>query len=266
MKQKIPVWVINLKKRPDRLLNIGKRLNQLDINWSRINAVDGQNCDPELLKISKEKGEIGELSKSTRGCSASHFKFWQKFLLSDYEFGIVLEDDIDISNDFKELICSLSWIPKETNIIKLEKFASNRPSKLLLGSEISNVLNNTRFLHRMYSRHCGAGAYLLSKPGVKILLKHGIDMSVPVDHFLFNETVSKTTSILNPLILVPPIAWQSTEIGQGSDINKNENKSIPKLKKIMRSLKRGYYEIRLWPYQLYLLLIGKAKIVSISKK
>ena len=266
MQQSISVWVINLKKRPDRLENIGKKLNELGVLWERIDAIDGRICDDDLLNLSKKKGKIGNMSKSTRGCTASHFKCWEAILSSKSDYGIVLEDDVDLSNDFKELISNTEWIPRNAKLIKLEKFAANRHSKLLLGPKISSTFNGTRSLRKMYSRHCGAGAYLFSKEGVKIALSWNKRLTVPIDHHLFNETVSQLSSKLEPLILVPPVAWQSDEIGQGSDIDEDNYKAISKLKKIPRSIKRGYYEIRLWPYQLFVLLSCKAKIIKVSKK
>ncbi|MDB9991410.1 glycosyltransferase family 25 protein [Amylibacter sp.] len=264
MQQAIPVWVINLQKRPDRLLRIGNQLDNMGIKWERINAVDGQVCIESDLEISKKKGEIGELSKSTRGCTASHFKFWDIFFSSDFGHGIVLEDDIELSADFREFVTDTSWIPMDVKLIKLEKFAANRASKLLLGPIIFNSLSNKRHLRKMYSRHCGAGAYLLSKSGAKVLVNWKGKISVPVDHYLFNETVSKISTVLGPFILVPPVAWQSEELGQGSDIDGDGYMQIPKLKKFCRSIKRGFYEVRLWPYQLYILLTRKAKIVLVS--
>ena len=41
---------------------------------------------------------------------------------------------------------------------------------------------------------------------------------------------------------------------------------LSKLKKIKRSLKRSYYETRLWPYQLWMLFRGKAKLKNIFPK
>ena len=55
MKQVIPVWVINLNKRPDRLKAIAARLDALGIEWTRLEAVDGTNCDKNELNISSWK-------------------------------------------------------------------------------------------------------------------------------------------------------------------------------------------------------------------
>ena len=266
MKQLIKIWVINLKSRPDRLHSIAKQLDSMNIEWTKLNAVDGKNCEKSVLNISTTHGKIGTLSEGVRGCTASHYKFWKKFIISGEEFGIVLEDDVKLSEDFKSLICDLNWIPKNTNIIKLEKFTANRPSKLLLGHPITTALKNTREIRQMYSRHGGTGAYLITKAGAKKAISWKKPFSVPIDHVLFNETVSMLSSLMKPIILVPPIAWQSEDIGHGSDITQFKELPLSKLKKKMRSLKRGYFETRLWPYQLFLLIIGRAKIISVYKK
>ena len=267
MKQVIPVWVINLKKRPDRLEKIGKRLNQLGIEWTKIEAIDGQSCKNNDLNISLEHGEIGFLSENTRACSASHYKAWSVLFFSKVKYGIVLEDDVELSDEFKDLLFDKSWIPTGANLIKLEKFAPNKISKILVGKRLSQAINDTRDVHRMHSRHTGAAAYLLSNNGAEKLLKWNLKYSVPVDHLLFNETVSKLCTVLSPMILLPPVAWQSVEIGLNSDIaHSYEQYPLSKLKKIKRSIKRSYYECRLWPYQLSMLICGKAKIKSVFPK
>ena len=266
MEQIIPVWVINLKKRPDRLQKVGDRLDELGIIWERIEAIDGQTCEDYLLKNTAKNGEIGPLSDNTRACSASHYCFWEKLANDASLFGVVLEDDVELSDDFKELLCSVSWIPENTNIIKLEKFLPNKVSKVLLGSVVSNALNSTRHVHRMFSRHTGAAAYLMSKNGAKNALNWDLPFTVPVDHLLFNETVSKLSSSLRPFILVPPIAWQSVEIGQGSNIDDTNRVYLSKARKIFRSIKRAYYETKLWPKQLFLLFTRVAIIKKIFPK
>jgi glycosyl transferase, family 25 len=267
LKQVISVLVINLKKRPDRLEKIQKRLSQLGVEWENIEAIDGQNCEESVLNISTKIGEIGFLSNNTRACSASHYKVWKVLISRKVNYGIVLEDDVELSDEFKDLLYDDSWIPKGSNLIKLEKFAPNKVSKILIGKVLTQALGDTRHVHQMYSRHTGAAAYLLSRKGAKKLVKWNSQFSVPVDHLLFNETVSKVCTELKPMILIPPIAWQTVEAGQGSNIvGSYEKNQLSKLKKIKRSLRRSYYESRLWPYQLWILLWGKAKLKNIFPK
>jgi len=260
------VWVINLNKRPDRLIKIGRRLDELGVDWERLEAVDGSlSFDPQL-EISKTHGEIGSISNGARACSASHYKFWEKLVLSKSKFGIILEDDVELSDDFKDLVCSKSWIPKNSYLIKLEKAAPHKSSKLLLGPELSNALNNTRHVRKMYSRHCGTAAYLLSREGAEIAMRWKKPFTVPIDHLLFNETVSKLCTSLNSMILVPPIAWQSEIVGQGSDIGNEETLNFTKKKHFFRSVKRAYYESKLWPYQFFILITGVAKLIIVAKR
>ena len=151
-------------------------------------------------------------------------------------------------------------------MIKLEKAAPHKSSKLLLGPELSNALNNTRHVRKMYSRHCGTAAYLLSREGAEIAIRWKKPFTVPIDHLLFNETVSKLCTSLNSMILVPPIAWQSEIVGQGSDISNEKTLNFTKKKHFFRSFKRAYYESKLWPYQLFVLITGVAKLVTVSKR
>jgi|SaaInlStandDraft_1057018.scaffolds.fasta_scaffold46067_2 glycosyl transferase family 25 len=262
--QVIPVWVINLNRRKDRLLRISTRLDELGVSWERIDAIDGNVCEKNLLKMSAKKGVIGELSQGARGCIASHHIFWKKIISADVEFGIVLEDDIELSDDFRAIVFDKSWIPLNARIIKLEKLTAYRSSKLLLGKSVSSTLDNQRHVHRMYSRHCGSGAYLISKEGANIALNSEKIFSVPLDHVLFNETVSKVSSALSPLMMVPPLAWQTYKFGFDSDIDIQIK--ISKVKKFLRSVRRAYYETRLLPYQIFALLSGIAKIKSVNKK
>ena len=266
LKQVIPVWVINLRKRPDRLKAIATRLDALGIEWTRLEAVDGANCDKNELNISKQHGKIGEISNGARACSASHHKFWNELISSNSKYGIVLEDDVELSSDFKNLVYDFTWIPKNSNLIKLEKAAPNKSSKLLLGPKLSTAVNNTREVRKMYSRHCGTAAYLLSREGAEIAVNWRKPFSVPIDHLLFNETVSRLCNVLNSLILIPPVSWQSHDVGQGSNINNEKTLNTSKRKYFFRSLRRAYYESRLWPYQLFLLINGMAKIITVNKK
>ena len=266
MHQVIPVWVINLTKRPDRLFIIGNRLDELGIAWKRLEAIDGNICDETELSISKKSGEIGAISNAARACTASHYKFWKEFMFFDAKYGIVLEDDVEISDDFKKLVFDLSWIPNHAKLIKLEKSAAHKKSTLLLGFKLSETKDGSREVRKMHSRHCGTAAYLISKKGAKVAINWNQPFSVPIDHVLFNETVSKLCTALQTMILIPPISWQSHNIGKGSDIINDKVLLTTGRKPLIRSIKRAYYETRLLPYQLFLYITNKAEIITFFRK
>ena len=120
-----------------------------------------------------------------------NYKAWKLLVSSKDSYGIILEDDVELSDEFRDLLCSKSWIPKGADLIKLEKFLPTKISKILIGKSLTQALGETRHVHKMYSRHTGAAAYLLSVNGANRLLKCKTKYTVPVDHLLFNENSFK---------------------------------------------------------------------------
>ena len=81
------------------------------------------------------------------------------------------------------------------------------------------------------------------------LLEKSINVDVPVDHFLFNPNNSRIFKHLMPLQLCPAICEQ---VDNSSDIHiHREDFSYLRLSDILREFKRGYYEVKFLPKQLF---------------
>jgi glycosyl transferase family 25 len=83
----IPLYVINLEKRPDRLRQFATRNRK--VRWQRIDAVDGRNVDLGGVRTKLTKGEVG--------CFLSHIKALDVIARGQDDFAIVLEDDASIT-------------------------------------------------------------------------------------------------------------------------------------------------------------------------
>lgn len=83
----IPIYVINLEKRQDRLRQFATRNRK--VRWQRIDAVDGRNVDLGGVRTKLTKGEVG--------CFLSHIKALDVIAHGQDEFAIVLEDDASIT-------------------------------------------------------------------------------------------------------------------------------------------------------------------------
>ena len=83
----IPIYVINLEKRPDRLRQFATRNRK--VRWQRIDAVDGRNVDLGGVRTKLTKGEVG--------CFLSHLKALDVIARGQDDFAIVLEDDASIT-------------------------------------------------------------------------------------------------------------------------------------------------------------------------
>ena len=118
---------------------------------------------------------------------------------------------------------------------------------------------------QMHSRHTGAAAYILTRAAAEKLLavRH---FTLPVDHLLFNPNNSSLFAALAPWQLLPPVARQQDFIGEKSDIE-GWRVGLRRLTftYAKRELVRFGYDLRLLPWQLFLLVTGRAKFMRIAK-
>ena len=156
---KLCIRVVSLKSDVYRRSNIIKLLSSFKLDFEFIDAIDGRLMiakDFFSLSISSRRGF---LSPAELGCSLSHQKAYVEFLNSDYDFLMVLEDDIIIDN--------FSFFNYE--------FCENLNDLLLIlggqdGLRRSKLLRNVRlhrfghyahtFFGRFFQRTC---CYVLSK-------------------------------------------------------------------------------------------------------
>jgi glycosyl transferase family 25 len=264
--QAIPVYIINLARRPERLQRIGSQLDALAIGWHRVEALDAmETSEAELDAVISAEGPLGRLGNADRACTISHMRAWSALLASQAPFGLVLEDDIYLSRDGQAVVSSADWIPEGVDVVKLEKFGPRAVSKILLGPAIATVPGGAgRSLHRMHSRHVGGGAYIISRRAAEEGLKVSGSLKVPVDHLLFNGNVSALARRLKPTLVRPAMATQH-HYGYTSDVAPMGKAVRPKgWRRRARSLKRAFYDVRLLPRQVLLGLTGRARLMELG--
>jgi glycosyl transferase family 25 len=260
----IPVYIINLARRPDRLERLGGHLTSMGIAWERVEAVDAlQVSERELAAVALPSGPLGKIGKGDRACTLSHMRAWETLLASDAPYALVLEDDAYLSPEARDAVSSADWIPPGVEVVKLEKYGDG-PSNVLIGPAIGTLPGGKRKLHRMYSRHVGGAAYIISRKAAENALRLKGRIRVPVDHLLFNGNVSPLFRRFKPALIRPAIATQR-QYGYDSDISAFGKALKPKGWALFRrKLKRGFYETRLIPKQIWLVLIGKARLQPIT--
>ena len=260
----IPIFVINLARRPDRLERVGAHLEARGVEWSRVDACNASRVDPEQLDdVIAPSGPLGALGIGDRACTVSHCLAWRSFLSSSARYALFLEDDIYLAADLAKLLQNEAWVPPGVHAIKLEKFGSGR-SRILLGPASAPIPGTSRSLHRMYSRHVGGGAYMLSREGAAMALMECGRMRVPIDHLLFNDTVSPVFHQLCPMILRPAMATQR-HYEYNSDIAKYGKAARPKGWRLsLRHLQRGLREVSQAHRQLFALATGRARVLEIE--
>ncbi len=261
---RIPIYVINLDRRPDRLAGISGQLATLALEFERIAAVDGKTEPVAHLDAeTRAHGPIGPLSSGTRACTMSHFRAWVRFLESKASHAVILEDDALVLPEFASLVQDANWLPRDVALLKLEKFNPDKVSKILLGPVMAQVPETGAALRRMYSRHCGSAGYLISRDGARRALTFRGRIDVPIDHFLFNATVShQFHHSLRPAMLVPPVVAQDTD--STTDRAGRDDTPVKSWQRRLLSLRRALAEARLWHRQIFWLIIGRARLVPVA--
>ncbi|XP_076272943.1 glycosyltransferase 25 family member isoform X1 [Rhynchophorus ferrugineus] len=104
------VFMINLKRRPDRKERMHRCFNQLGLQAETIDAVDGRALNESFLKTisfmpdfydpyHKRPMKLGEI-----GCFLSHYRIWERVLEERLQTVMILEDDIRFEPYFRKKI------------------------------------------------------------------------------------------------------------------------------------------------------------------
>ena len=96
------IYLINLERRPDRLSHVTHQLDRLQLPFELFRAIDAQNENVELPAVQHDRFVVNHKKSPVRGeigCAASHIGVWQRFLETDEEYALVLEDDINIGDE-----------------------------------------------------------------------------------------------------------------------------------------------------------------------
>lgn len=181
-------YVINLKKRPDRLDRFTNEIKFYlpDINISVIEAVDGSslNLNDEFLKKNVNKWNFQKLSdkmlRGVIGCCLSHLNCYDLISKSDDEFAIIFEDDCSFISDehkkiAKDYLKNLE-IPKKFGIIFLNKWPSEPIQRIGKLNRISGSPTSE--------------AYIINKEYAEILYKENINDIGAIDSHM-HKTMKK---------------------------------------------------------------------------
>lgn len=236
------VFVINLARSPERLAKIALQLDAIGIPFDRIDALDGKELSDEFIeKVSParivSKSYHRALSKAEVACSLSHKKAWQRILDEDLDFAIVLEDDVEILENFSDVVTLLSGLPHcNWDFIKLY------PLRRRGGKNISNRCDFKGHTFVTYHRFpLGCLGQAISRQGAESLTRNLPYVTEPVD----GQLKSWWETGVFPFGLMPYCI--TTDLGGVSDINpdgKLEEMTQNRYVKIANKLRRA--SMRLW--------------------
>ena len=245
-------FVINLKKRVDRLKNVLENYDNKDIyDLIIFNACDPLNLENNSLKVIKELFSfLQKFAKANLinhwnptagevGVWVSHLSIWKKMIDEKISRAIIFEDDIiEFDNNFTDFVTEFFEIdPNLYNIIYLNESNQLFSGHILYSydelpkEKLSN--NSYQEIFRVGNQKHPpliANGYILSYKGAKILLNeyhklNNLYNKLPLDLFIHNVFISNNFPVhysIKPIIksidchIVPIIIKKYNDIFKAS--------------------------------------------------
>ena len=192
----LPVFVINLDRRPDRWKTISARLNQLNIRFTRVTAID-------MLNVKSS----GPLTNGETACAMSHCAALRTFLETGQHAAMILEDDVEMSPNITTVLGGTDWWPHGACLIKLD----NPDEKPRVMGPCCGQTPTGRFLHQVMLSQAGGGAYLVSRLAAEKAIEACNPLVLPIDIVLFDLRHSQAARDMRPLQVVPAMALHDHE-------------------------------------------------------
>lgn len=227
------VFMINLRRRPDRRTRMHHSFEELQLQVVTVDAVDGQKLtDDALEKLGvklmpgyKDPYHKRPMKRGEIGCFLSHYTIWLEIAKENYDVAMILEDDVRFEPFFNQkmiaLINELKNLPFQWDLVYL--------GRKRLDEKGEDPVEGTSHLVWAGYSYWTLG-YLLSSQGAKKLVAQDpLSNILPVDEYLpilydkhpaddwkrFFPVRDVIALSAEPLVLYP--AWYLHEEGYISD-------------------------------------------------
>ena len=220
----IPIYMINLDRRPDRWKAAIRELGRLGLAPIRIAAIDAEAVsDRELQERVAFDSQYQWLRRGSKANILSHCRAWDALLASSHQAALIVEDDAQFASDVSTMLDTVAWWPNGAGLMKLEAAGAKRR---YLGAERGRTPTGRR-LYPLFRFAGGSAGYLIDRRSAEIALDLCVDVDVSIDRFLFDRSASRAARLLKPLQVVPTIIRQRHE-EFASDIQATERAVRPR--------------------------------------
>lgn len=175
-------YIINLESSKERYSYIQKSVNSLELKVERIPAVNGYalptteiNKKTDLRSYEQLMGCLPNLG--TIGCSLSHFKTWETFLNSSFEYALIFEDDV--SFDPTKLLATIEQLIQHNKLWDIASFNLEHGGTPLT---IKNLSNNQKLVVYL-TEVTFSGAYIINRKSAAKLLEKSLPIKMPLDYY-----------------------------------------------------------------------------------
>ncbi|MDD9999011.1 MAG: glycosyltransferase family 25 protein [bacterium] len=213
----LPVFVINLDRRPDRWRVVSANLDRIGLHATRIDAIDG-------FALTDDVAALRLMGPGHVGCARSHYKAYSALLESRYPAALILEDDVELGASVPAIIRSGAWWPDGHGTVKLTSPA-DAETRYCMGHSVGQTPCG-RALRPILRKSLGAYGYLINRGTAELILETMPEIPVPIDHMLFNMVDSTIARTARPLQMMPAAIRHRPYELVGSDTGSAQNRLL----------------------------------------
>lgn len=212
----LPLVYINLERDAERRARIEAQLARLQLPGQRLPAVWWKALpaaeQAQLYSSERNRAQYYQpLVDGEKGCYASHLLAWQQLLAGDAPALVVLEDDVQLSDDFAAVVQAIAALTGEWDMVKL----MGRP-----GSEKIRTARPLTATHQLieYRRVPSFTAgYVVSRAGARKLLASRLPFGRPIDIDLrfWWENELRVLGVQPPVLQLDDTSESSSIAGRG---------------------------------------------------
>jgi glycosyl transferase family 25 len=256
-----PIYLINLARRPDRLAQMVAQFDALHLAFERVDAVDAETVGTaELEAVLTSHGPLGPFHRGPQCCTLSHLRTYRRFVATSEPYAVVLEDDARLSPEASRFLRHLDWLSPAAGVVKIERFGPVHQHVLV---EKGIPIGDGREIARLWSKHTGSAAYIISRTAAMKVLDTGWKIDMDIDQLLFNPNVSPLFRALNVYQIIPALVVQARDAADTSDVAARRWRARG-FASIERKIVRGAHELRALPRQVLSAATGRTRLVRVG--
>lgn len=216
-------YLINLDGSNDRLESARQQLNHANMSFIRVPAFDGRNLDSKSIPEYDENKALAHMGRTLKGgelgCYFSHLDCARRFLATEADYAVVLEDDLQITANALDIIKEvLTWLELQQSDWYLLHLAAER-QKIM--TPLHEVLGY-KLVHAHYFPVRTTGL-VWSRQGAQTFVEQHNRIYAPVDNY-FRFWLTRNNKGLS---LVPPlvVANGAESLIDGINLRKSTGRS-----------------------------------------
>ena len=169
------VYVINCDQNKDRFEKFKKHAKKAGIKVCREPCISGRDFTDEDIKYMIDKGILkknAEMTKVEVSINISHYNCWKRIVNSCLDYGLILEDDINIHKNFiKEINNILTELDrKDIDFSILHIYNGNWMKSISRQKKVLKIGNKYEIRKETVGYNAGAVAYIISKEYAEFLI------------------------------------------------------------------------------------------------